>query len=128
MQIVGLDVLGKMSGYTSAETASAIITACIAQDVKSADDDPFKRMGISLYAFTYVLPVLKELKDKKLIRKKIWSNDSTAIYKMTDVTNPDYQDWIASVLKDPMTGSRRLVECSYGYMLQDDTEVDISEK
>ncbi|MEP6355297.1 MAG: hypothetical protein ABJ081_01285 [Hyphomicrobiales bacterium] len=94
----GVALLSLQSDYSPAETTSLIAVVTIAHAAQNNDVEDLVELATKGYS---VLEHLKEWKDKGLMRKDIWKNDSTAIGKIIFV-NSDTQEWIDRVLSDPI--------------------------
>ena len=72
-------LLEVQSGYSPAGAASHIALTTMALDIQSAQRDFVKLMGFYNHAIT-LIKVLKEYRDKKMMRDSIWQNDAQALY------------------------------------------------
>jgi hypothetical protein len=54
-----------------------------------------------------LLEVLKDYKDRGMMRESHWKNDSTAVFRIINV-DQHQEEWIAKVLSDPIAGKQRL--------------------
>ena len=103
---VGLAAL--MSDYSVAEAASHTVVVSFANDVLRPAESGNLDMTMKLAPLGMaILEVLKELKDKGLMRPEIWSNDATAIGKMM-TPGPAAIEWANRVLSDPMVSGKVL--------------------
>jgi hypothetical protein len=53
-----------------------------------------------------LLEVLKDYKDRGMMRESHWKNDSTAVFRIINV-DQHQEEWIAKVLSDPIAGKQR---------------------
>ena len=94
------------SGYSPVEAASHIALITMALDIKSAGHDYERLMLFHSHAMA-LLELLKEYRDKKMIRDSLWQNDAKAVYHIS--TMDGHQDqWIEKFLSDPFAGKERL--------------------
>jgi hypothetical protein len=110
---VAVALLEVQSGYSPVETASHIALTTMALDIKSAQRDFDRSMGIYSHAMA-LLKVLKEYRDKKEMRATMWQNDSKAIYHIATIDGQQAQ-WIEKILNDPIAGKERLANSRITY-------------
>jgi hypothetical protein len=102
----GVALLEIESGYSEAETASHIAHTTLALDVKEAGTDIEKLLGFLPHGMA-LLEVLKDYKDRGMMRESQWQNDSTAVFRVITV-DEHQEEWIAKILSDPIAGKQRL--------------------
>jgi hypothetical protein len=122
LKIMGYDLTGYgaavallevQSGYSAVETASHIALTTMALDIKSAEQDLERLMRIHSHAMA-LLKVLKEYRDKKMMRDSMCQNDATAVYHIATIDGQQ-GDWIDKILSDPIAGKERLANSRITY-------------
>nr|WP_321461173.1 hypothetical protein [uncultured Cohaesibacter sp.] len=91
------------SGYSIYETASSILVASFARNIRTIMEyrtDPRNFISFSLLG-TEILKTLKVAKEQRLMREEIWVNDAGAIGKLM-YPSPDTLKWAEMVLSDPV--------------------------
>ena len=99
-------VASLQSGYGRVEVASHIALTMIAFDVRESGED---LLNLSIFR-PHAIELIKELKiykDQGLMRHEICKNDSTALYRVTEI-DPQQLEWVNRVLSDPIAGKERL--------------------
>ena len=117
-------LLQVQSGYSPVEAASHIALTTMALDIKGAERDFVKLMGFYNHAIT-LIKVLREYRDKKMMRDSIWQNDTQALYH---IARFDLQsaEWIGKILSDPIAGKERLANTRR--ITWSDTDDDITKR
>lgn len=122
LKIMGYDLTGYgaavallevQSGYSPVEAASHIALTTMALDIKSAEPDFERFMRFHSHAMA-LIEVLKEYRDKKMIRDSMWQNDAKAVYHIATIDGQQVQ-WIDKILSDPIAGKQRLANSRIRY-------------
>jgi hypothetical protein len=106
-------LLGVQSGYSPVETASHIALTTMALDIKSARRDFERFIRINSHAMA-LQKVLKEYRDKKMMRDSLWQNDAKAVYHIATIDGQQ-DEWIDKILSDPIAGKDRLANSRITY-------------
>lgn len=101
------------SGYNEVETASHIAHTTLALDVREAGTDILKLAAFMPHGMA-LLEVLKNYKDRGMMRESQWQNDSTAVFRIINV-DQHQEEWIAKILSDPIAGKQRLATSRITY-------------
>lgn len=95
-----------VSGYSEVETASHIAHTTLALDVKQAGNDIDKLSRFVPHGMA-LLEVLKNYKDRGMMRESQWDNDATAVFRIINI-DEHQEEWITKILSDPIAGKQRL--------------------
>jgi hypothetical protein len=99
------------SGYSVVETAAHIALTTMALDSKSAD---FERSILIHSHAMALIQVLKEYRDKKMMRDSMLQNDARAVFHVATIDGQQ-REWIDKVLSDPIAGKERLANSRITY-------------
>ncbi len=110
---VGVVIASSMSGYSMHETVSLIAITTLAREVKEADGDIVRLMGLTVYG-TALAKRLAVFKDQGLIHPTQWQVDANALLGVCHV-NAEQMGWVDKVLSDPVAGKEPLAKVTINY-------------
>lgn len=109
----GVALLEIESGYNSVEVASHIALTTLALDIKEAGNNIITLIFYVPHARA-LLRVLKDYMNKGMMHPTQWQNDANVILRISTV-DAHQEEWIETVLSDPVTGKARLANSRIDY-------------